>query len=288
MYRYRKLIGAIVFAVFFMILGRNLDFVPKVGLPGQTPTNTEGLRKQVSDYTEKQKGSYSIYYKNLSKNSSFGISENQIETGASVNKLPIVAALYRLDKEGKLKLDEKITIQEKDVQDYGTGSIRYQKMPQVYSMRNLAKLSLRESDNTAAHVLSVRIGVDKIQELVDSWGMSQTNMGNNKTTVYDMELLFEKIYKEEVATSANTKELLEFLTEGETEDRLPKNLPKGTKVYHKTGDEEGFVHDVGIIEVKKGAYYLGVMTSDIGDGEDATKKAIAEISKMIYEFEQNL
>ncbi|MEK9178230.1 MAG: serine hydrolase [Patescibacteria group bacterium] len=288
MYRYRKLIGAIIFAAFFMILGKNLDFVPRVSLPGQTPVNTESLKKQVLEFSKKQKGSYSVYYKSLSRNSSFGISENQVETGASVNKLPLVAAVYYLDKEGKIRLDDKITIQEEDVQDYGTGSIRYQKMPQVYSIRNLVKLAVRESDNTAAHVLAVKIGLDKTQELIDSWGLTQTNMANNKTTNSDMELLFEKIYKGGVTNPANTEELLSFLTDSDTEDRLPAKLPKGVKVYHKTGDEEGFVHDLGIIETKKGAYFLGVMTSDIGEAEEATKKAIAEISKMVYEFEENL
>ena len=68
-------------------------------------------------------------------------------------------------------------------------------MPQVYSLRNLAKLALKQSDNTAAHVLSLKIGEENVQKLVDSWGLKQTDMVNNKTTVYDMSVLFEKIYK---------------------------------------------------------------------------------------------
>ena len=98
-----------------------------------------------------------------------------------------------------------------------------------------------------------------------------------------MALLFEKIYKNEITNAANTKELLEFMTETRFEDRLPKSLPSRTKVYHKTGDGEGFVHDLGIIETEKGAYFLGVMTSDIGDQEEQTKKTIAEISKKVFE-----
>jgi beta-lactamase class A len=76
---------------------------------------------------------------------------------------------------------------------------------------------------------------------------------------------------------------LEFLTKSEFEDRLPKDLPSGVKVYHKTGDGEGFVHDTGIVESEKRAYYLGVMTSDIGNAEEETKSIIAEVSKEIFE-----
>lgn len=283
---YKRRFGAIiVFAIFFIFLGRHLTFLPTINLSRDTAEND--LRKEVEEITKDKKGFYSVYYKDLKSGKSFGISENQIETGASVNKLPIIAVLYYLDKQGKIKLDQRITIQEGDVQDYGTGSIRYQKMPQTYSLRNLAKLALQQSDNTAAHVLEILVGEDKVQSLVNSWGLKQTNMADNKTTAYDMAILFEKIYNNQIAESANTKELLEFMTETEFEDRLPKSLPKETKVYHKTGDEEGFVHDVGIIETEKGVYYLGVMTSDIGDKEEQTKDTIAEISKKVYSSKIN-
>ena len=283
---YKRRIAAIfVFAIFFIMLGRHLTFLPLINL--SMKSSNEQIKEDVLKIIKDKKGFYSIYFKDLKSDGVFGIDENQLQTGASVNKLPIIAALYLFEKQGKLKLDDKITIQKNDVQDYGTGSIRYQKMPQTYSLRNLAKLALQQSDNTAAHVISVKIGEDNVQKLVDSWGLKQTDMVNNKTTVYDMGILFEKIYKGEIANPPNTKELLEFMSGTEIEDRLPKGLPSGTKVYHKTGDGEGFVHDLGIVETEKGAYFLGVMTSDIGDQEDETKNTIAEISKKIFESLNN-
>ena len=158
---------------------------------------------------------------------------------------------------------------------------------QTYSLRNLAKLALKQSDNTAAHVLSLRIGEENVQKLIDFWGMKQTSMVDNKTTAYDMSILFEKIYKNEIADLANTKELLEFMSDTQFEDRLTKGLPANIKIYHKTGDGEGFIHDLGIIETEKSAYFLGVMTSDIGDNEEQTKKTIAEISKKVFESVNN-
>lgn len=283
---YKRRLGAIiVFAIFFIMLGRHLTFLPVINL--STNAKEEDLKNEIEKIAKNKNGFYSVYYKNLNSATSFGIDKNQIQTGASVNKLPIIAVLYYLDKQGKIKLDDKITIQEKDVQDYGTGSIRYQKMPQTYSLRNLAKLALKQSDNTAVHVLSLKIGEGNVQKLVNAWGLNQTNMVDNKTTVFDMGLLFEKIYKNGVADSANTKELLEFMTETQFEDRLTKGLPKGVKVYHKTGDGEGFVHDLGIIETEKNVYFLGIMTSDIGDNESQTKNTIAEISKKIFESVEN-
>lgn len=280
----RKLIGIIFFAFFFMVLGKNLSFIPEFSFK---KTNGEDLQKNIEGYVAKQKGSYGIYYRNLKTDESFSLNGRQTFTGASVNKMPIVAVLYYLDSKKEISLDDRVTIQEKDIQDYGTGSLRYAKPGATFSLRNLAKLSIQQSDNTAAHILGVKIGTDKTQKIINEWGLRQTNMKNNKTSAYDMYLLFNKIYKGEVADESQTLELLEFLSKSDFEDRLPLLLPKGTIIYHKTGDAEGFVHDLGIIETEKGAYFLGVMTSDIGDTEEETKATISEISKKVFDSLNN-
>lgn len=280
-YYKRKFAAIIVFAIFFMILGRHLTFLPTINL--SMNSKEEDLIAEIKKITQEKKGFYSIYFKDLNSEIEFGLDESQINTAASVNKVPIIAALYLLDRDGKVSLDDRVTIQENDVQDYGTGSIRYQEMPQTYSLRNLAKLALKESDNTAAHVIEVKIGEDNVQKLVDSWGMKQTNMIDNKTSAKDMSIIFQKIYKGEIADAANTKELLQFLSNTDFEDRMPKELPKSAAVYHKTGDEEGYVHDVGLIKTNKGIYYLGVLTSDVGGKEEETKSTIGQISKKIFD-----
>lgn len=279
-YYRRRLAAIFVFAIFFIFLGRNLTFIPKVNLYDATP---DRLKSDVQKIIKNKPGFYSVYYKDLKTGASFGINENQIETAASVNKMPIVATLYYLGNRGKLNLDQRITINKEDVQDYGTGSIRYQKLPVTYSLRDLARLSLQESDNTAAHVLGVRIGTDVIQNMVDSWKMESTDMEDNKTTTYDMSILFHRIYKGQIANPSLTRELLGFMSNTDFEDRLNRNLPKGISVYHKAGDGDGFVHDVGVVEYDGKAYFLGVMTSDIGDTQEKTKATIGEISKKTYD-----
>ena len=281
-YYKRRIAVLFVVAVFFLFLGRHLTFLPTINL--SLNSKEEDLITEIEKLVNESPGSYSIYYKNLEEEESeFGINERQTNKGASVNKVPIVAALYLLDKEGKIKLDERVTLQESDIQDYGTGSLRYQQMPVTLSLRNLARLALNESDNTAAHVLEVKIGEENIQGLVDSWGMNQTNMVDNRTSVTDMSIIFEKIQNGEIAEAANTQELLEFMTETDFEDRIARDLPKSAVVQHKSGDDEGYVHDVGIVNTPKAIYYLGIMTSDVGGSEEETKNTMAEISKLIYE-----
>ena len=276
----RRLGLLFVVAIFFTILGRHMTFLPTINL--SMNTKEEDLKKEIEEIIKNKNGSYSIYYKNLETGSSFGINEKQINKGASINKVPIIAALYQLEKNKKIDIDERVTIQKDDVQDYGTGSIRYQEMPQNYSLRNLAKLALKESDNTAAHVIELKIGEENVQKFVNSWGMKQTNMVENQTTVTDIAIIFEKIFNNQITTEANTNEFLSFMTETEFEDRITSGLPNNTTSYHKTGDDEGYTHDIGIIVTPNGKYFLGIMTSDIGGREEETKKTMSEISKIIY------
>ena len=277
----RKLIGIFIFALVFMLLGRNLAFLPKISLQ---KNYTSGIEQKVRNYIKDKPGNYGIYFEDLNSGQNFSINGKEIFTVGSINKVPIIAVLYYLDNKGEISLDSKVTIQKKDIQDYGTGSLRYAKPGGNYSLKNLARLSLVQSDNTAAHIIGVKIGTDKIQKIINSWGLTQTDMTNNKTSAFDMSIIFKKIYKGEITNNAKTQELLEFLTKSDFEDRLPVLLSKQTTVYHKTGDAEGIVSDVGIIKNEHKLYYLGILTTDVGDKENLTKKTISEISEMVYKY----
>jgi len=247
----------------------------------------EDLKKEIEKIVKDKKGNYGIYFTDLTEEKSFGINEQELFTAASVNKVPIVAVLYYLEHKGKINFDEQITLQEVDIQDYGTGSLRYQKPGSTYSLKTLAKLALKQSDNTAAHILSNRIGTEVIQNTIEELGMTQTEMEENLTSPEDMSLLFSLIYNEKITSKPKTKELLGFMNETDIEDRLPSQLPQDAVIYHKTGDAVGSLHDIGIIEYHDKSYSIAIFTSDIGTDEDTVKKTIGEIGKTILKFYEN-
>lgn len=283
----RKIFAILIYTAVFLIMGRNLPFLPRISFINNTFSNTEKVKSSLENLIAKQKGQYSVYFKDLKTGESFGIREKTILTAASVNKLPIIAVIYHLADQKKINLDQKVTIQESDIQDYGTGKLRYEKAGGTYSLQSLVKLALVYSDNTAAHILANKIGEDVIQKTIDNWGLTQTDMKNNKTSVFDMYILFEKLYQGKIASEALTQELLGFLTNSDTEDRLPLLLPKGSIVYHKTGDGIGYIHDVGIIKDNNTTFYIGVMTTDIGNQEKEARITIARIARELFIFENN-
>lgn len=227
---------------------------------------------------------YSVVVEDLNSNFSMSINESVMYSAASINKIPILAALYVNAENGTIDLDSMITTQPGDIQDYGTGVIRYEGAGKTYSIKTLARLMMQKSDNTAAYMLGSQIvGLDVIQSLVSSWKLIQTDMKSNKTSNKDMATLMKKIYRHEIVRDALTEEMLSFMKDSDFEDRIPGLLPEEATAYHKIGTGIGNVHDVGIIKAGNTEYYVGIFTSDIVD-EEQTSKKVAEVSKAIYDF----
>ena len=72
---------------------------------------------------------------------------------------------------------------------------------------------------------------------------------NNVSTPRDMTDLLELIYFGKAAGRAACDEMLRILLKQQLNDRLPRFLPPGTRVAHKTGTLSGFRNDAGIIYV---------------------------------------
>ncbi|EKD87600.1 MAG: hypothetical protein ACD_36C00006G0001 [uncultured bacterium] len=238
------------------------------------------LTKEINDTWK----NYSLYVKDYNSDFELGINEEVIYTAASVNKIPILSALYYYTQAGEIDLDESITLQEADIQDFGTGVLRYETPGATYTIKTLARLMIQKSDNTAAYILLNNIvRIERTQKLMESWGLIQTDIANNKTSNKDISMLFEKIISGDVANQAYTQEMLSFLKDTDFEDRLPAMLPKSVTVYHKIGTGVRIIHDVGYVTDGNLNYYVGIFTSDVPSEDDAVL-LMAKLSKSIYNF----
>jgi len=259
---------------------------PALFTPSPLPTikivRNQPLLPQIESIISKKGGTFSVYIVELSTGKEYAINKEMVVDAASVNKIPILASLYHLVDKEEIDLNRIIVPQEKDIQNYGTGSIQYDKPGTPYSIKTLARLMMEKSDNTAAYLLaSVIVGIDEVQKLVESWGMAQTDMISNKTSVKDIFIITEKMYQGEITSPELTREMIDFMDDSDFEDRIPKGVPSTITVYHKTGDEVRTVHDAGIVVLPDRPYFLGVMTTDI-TSEEETKEQIARISKIVF------
>ena len=246
--------------------------------------SSDDLIRKIKQQVDGSWNDYSVVVQEYGSGFSLSLSEGEIFVGASVNKVPILAALYYYANKGDIDLDKVITLQADDIQDYGTGSIRYAAPGTVYSVKTLAKLMIKQSDNTAAYILANHIiGIDKLTAVVSQWGLIQTDMANNKTSNQDIAKLFRMIYDGKISNPARTQEMLSFLKDSDYEKRLPGLLPKTASVYHKIGTEVGNIHDAGIVTDGTLTYYIGIFTSGTAEG-DETDALFATLSKTVYDY----
>lgn len=242
--------------------------------------NPDDLKKLIRDLVADDIPIYSVLVIDYNSNFSAAINDQVMFTAASVNKIPILAALYYLAQKGEIDLDKNITVQRNDIQE-GTGIAQ---LGSVYSVKTLAKLMMQQSDNTAAFILANQIiGIDTLNTLLESWNLLQTDIMDNKSSNNDMSILFQKMYKGNIANPASTKEMFAFMKDTDFEDRIPELLPASASVYHKIGTAIGAFHDVGIVDAGNSRYYIGIFTANIPD-EDKTTKIIQNISKTVYDF----
>jgi len=271
----------IFYSIFLLFLGRNLSFLPQIDLQTKEQ-NAQEVKRKAQQFVASQKGMFSVYYKDLTTGREFGINENRVLTGASLNKLMIVSYLYHLAAEDKIDLDEKVVIQKEDVQDYGTGTLRYNGVGETLSLRSLAQLALEKSDNTAGYVLGIKLNMENIEKYAKNLGLFSSSMKHNKTTAKDMGTILDLLYNGKITNKAYTQEFLDFLKDTDFENRLPRFFEEDVVVYHKIGDAINMVHDVGIIDAERKPFILAVLTTEIVDEEEA-KRAVGELAKIIYE-----
>jgi beta-lactamase class A len=112
---------------------------------------------------------------------------------------------------------------------------------------------------------------------------SSADSAYDLTTASDMASLFEQLLSGTVLSQSTSAEMLDLLTEQLIDNRLPADLPSGTKVAHKTGDLDGLLHDAGVIYAPAGPIVVVVMTDEITDN-DAILDLFHQIGALAYEY----
>lgn len=251
------------------------------------PKTLPELADALTTIVREEEGEYSILFSDHKSSDQFSINHKSAYTAASVIKIPLLAVTYHLADTGDISLDEEIRISPSDIQDWGTGTIRYEPQPVTHTVREICQLLMEKSDNTAAYVLSNRmIGAEKTQQIIDSWGLSQTNVAENLTSNQDIEKLMRMMFEDTIANPTLTSEMISWMDNSDYENRIPGLLPDHVDVYHKIGNEVRIIHDVGVISFDGHEYYFGVLTREVPDLARA-EETIAKLSKIVYDYMRN-
>ena len=234
-------------------------------------------------------GILGVYVLDLTNGNTLALNADETFPTASTIKIAILAELFRQAQQGKLNLNEPYVLQSKDL--VGGSGISSSLTPGTtkLTLRDVAALMISVSDNSMTNVIIDRVGMDNVNALLDSLGLSHTRL---RRKMMDIKAAAER--RENISTPREISQLLEALYQGKVLNRqftenffnllsihkesyLPRLLPEDLRVANKPGELEGVRNDCGIVFTGKRPYSLCVMSTYVRHEREAGD-AIARIS----------
>lgn len=241
---------------------------------------------------------YAVVIKNLKTDEEYRFHENVKYDSASLYKLWVLSVVKQKMKDGAFseedslvgdlaKLDKTLSTDPEPATPSPevASEDKKEEEPKRISMtvKDAMEKMIIHSDNYAALLLTQKVKPSTITKFLKEYGFVNSKFGSPpRTNAHDIALFYEKLYKGEIVDEENSREMIELLKRQAINDRLPKYLPRGISVAHKTGELYGSKHDAGIVFSEKGDYIIVVMTNTKDPAFAAER--VAKFSKEVYEY----
>lgn len=169
------------------------------------PLGSERLKRQIAGLIRDVEGVIGVAAKHLESGDELTINGDTYFPMASVFKLPIFVEVLAQIKEGKLSLEEEISIEKTD--QHISGLIWDLDVPGIkLTIRNLINLMMMLSDNSATDILLTRVGPENVNKRLRSYGIQEISINRTcQNLIMDyMGLDFKKyqgLTREEIRTT---------------------------------------------------------------------------------------
>jgi beta-lactamase class A len=109
---------------------------------------------------------------------------------------------------------------------------------------------------------------------------------DNYSSPLDMTSLLGALSRGDLLSQASTRYCLDVMARTHYNSRIPRDLPKGTRVSHKTGTICGIVNDAGIIEIAPNRHVVVVaFVKNIDESRQSeAASAIAMLTRYVYDY----
>ena len=223
------------------------------------------LRNDLDGICHSFNGKMGYYVKNLKTGETIGFQQDEQFPSASTIKTAIMLEVFKQIEEGKLNWTDKLLAPPAGKR-YDSIWLSFMQDKVSVNIDGLVNMMINVSDNTAAVMLSDKVGVENIEKRLNELGLSQTaclihvpasnarltklraifqNMGATSPT--DMGHLLELIYQKKVASTSGCEKMLRILSHQYWDDHFASQIPPGICVCSKSGALERSRSDTAII-----------------------------------------
>ena len=226
---------------------------------------------------------------------------NEVFPTASTIKLAVLAELYHQQelslqgKTGGAKLSDLYTVRKEDLAPDSAILDNLTPGVTVLTDRDLAAAVVAVSDNSASNILTNRLGMAHVNELLDSLNLKQTRLRRlmmdleaakqgreNVATPHELVLLLQAIYQNKLFRPELTQDLLSLLSTPKS-SFIPRLLPENLRIANKPGELDGVRCDAGIVFVPKHPFAIAIMTTYDRDGR-AAEQTISEVALLAWKL----
>lgn len=257
------------------------------------------LETQVNGYLNSKRATrISVFTRDLTTKRFAGVNDSDTFYMASLIKLPLAIAYYRLSEITPDLLSQQLTFTNLENQ-YLTQNIQPKDkltLGNTYTVKDLIYHMLAHSDNSAVELLMKNfVSKDYLQKILYSLGLQTvvSSQEEDLVTAKSYTGVIRILYNASFINRNSSNEVLKMLSDSDFTTGAVFNLPKDVIVAHKFGERTAInsnnevmfrqLHDCGIVYAKKGKepYTFCIMT----EGQDYSnlESIIQNISKTIYE-----
>ncbi|TAE69977.1 MAG: serine hydrolase [Oscillatoriales cyanobacterium] len=212
---------------------------------------------------------------------------------ASTIKVPILVAFFQAVDEGKIQLDQVLTLKPEHIVG-GSGDMQDDAPGEKYSALEVAKKMIVVSDNTATNMMVELLGgAEVLNQQFANWGLRATVLhnklpdleGTNTSSPKDLINIIAQVDRGNLVSVKSRDRILQIMRQTKNDSLLPRGLGEGAVIAHKTGNINTMLADAGMVDLPNGKRYLvAVMVKHPPETEKPAQILIRDISKMSYRY----
>ena len=279
---------------------------PLIGLSAVDTTQTSpqysDLGNKINKYLEAQKSSglmsAAVSFRDINAQARIVINPDEIYTPASLYKVPLMIAYYKLAEEDAGILSQELYYPEgKDLDRNQNIKSPVQLVPgQSYTIEVLIERMIRYSDNNADQLLLKNLlATNKESALRQVFSDLNINFGSlsastDLLTAQAYTLFLRVLYNATYLDRAHSEKALALMSQTDFTQGIAASVPNNVQVSHKFGDANMVsrgslvgveLHDCGVVYVPGHPYILCVMTK--GTSLAKLESVISAVSGFIYQ-----
>lgn len=220
------------------------------------------------------------------------LNSNEVYSAASIIKIPVLIQTFKAIEMGMLNLDDKISMTPY-YNSSGSGSLQFRGEDAIYTVDQLARVMITESDNSATNMLLAATGgMNAMNQSLRKWGLKETRIndwlpdlaGTNVTTAKEMASLIYNIDNPNFFTINSREKMIDYMSHVHNNRLIQAGLPSDAIFVHKTGDIGKMLGDAGVVYTPNGKKYIVVMLVNRPYNAYQGKEFIVEASTLIYNY----